>query len=554
MIVGAVQFALDMSANASLSGSTGIAPLACQKSPRNTTPAFCAVASACTRRNTSLHVSIVRLLTCKSLKTIQRSTLSCAGDSFDARSTLAGPVDVGVSLSTALIGAARTMRGSMGSFRARPTARAVPTTERARTFAFPPKATFETLARLNAPRASATSASTPATSRAHISPRVERCRATVLATVRRMLTLRAHGLDYSKPVPSRRRQRIARARASVRRASTSPTMPSTPHARVRVASEELRAEVDALRAYLEPAVEPRERLGDVASSAMTARRVDDRASTASTTRVRALERELARARQEREESEAFWKSTLERERTELRTLRESAEARARGAIEELREVLEDKLRLESACEALVAEMEADRERAAARRLADAAEQEAWDAATRFDETRTMHTALVGWIEGTSFSIRMRGIERRAIERRTREAMAAWRDAARWSKETREMRRRADARLLDRVLVHWSLSVEVRRSGDGSVLRRALSRWRRATRDGADRDVASTGEKAVAALARARGRRALHVAFLSWALRVSNARSARAFAMELLASERVEDDSALSRLKARRRGG
>lgn len=331
-------------------------------------------------------------------------------------------------------------------------------------------------------------------------------------------------------------------------------MSSTPHARVRVASEELRAEVDALRAHLEPVVEPRERLGDVASSAMTARRGDDRASTASTTRVRALERELARARQEREESEAFWKSTLERERTELRTLRESAEARARGAIEELREVLEDKLRLESACEALVAEMEADRERAAAKRLADAAEREAWDAATRFDETRTMHTALVGWIEGTSFSIRMRGIERRSIERHTREAMAAWRDAARWSKETREMRRRADARLLDRVLVHWSLSVEVRRSGDVSVLRRALARWRRATRESADRDVASTGEKAVAALARARGRRALHVAFLSWALRVSNARSARAFAMELLASERVADDSALSRLKARRRGG
>ena len=221
-------------------------------------------------------------------------------------------------------------------------------------------------------------------------------------------------------------------------------MSSTPHARVRVASEELRAEVDALRAHLEPVVEPR--IGDVASSAMTARRVDDRASTASTTRERALERELARARQEREESEAFWKSTLERERTELRTLRESAEARARGAIDELREVLEDKLRLESACEALVAEMEADRERAAAKRLADVAEGEAWDAATRFDETRTMHTALVGWIEGTSFSIRMRGVERRAHQRRTREAMAGWRDAARWSKETREMRRRADARV------------------------------------------------------------------------------------------------------------
>ena len=81
-------------------------------------------------------------------------------------------------------------------------------------------------------------------------------------------------------------------------------MSSTPHARVRVASEELRAEVDALRAHLEPVVEPR--IGDVASSAMTARRVDDRASTASTTRERALERELARARPEREESEAVW--------------------------------------------------------------------------------------------------------------------------------------------------------------------------------------------------------------------------------------------------------
>tara|TARA_B100000073_G_scaffold325822_1_gene309960 strand:- start:33 stop:761 length:729 start_codon:yes stop_codon:yes gene_type:complete len=222
MIVGAVQFALDMSANASLSGSTGIAPLACQKSPRNTTPAFCAVASAWTRRNTSLHVSIVRLLTCKSLKTIQRSTLSCAGDSFEARFTLAGPVDVGASFPTDLTGAARTMRGSMGSFRARPNARAVPTTERARTFAFPPKATFEAFARLNAPRESATSASTRAKSRKPISPRLERYRASVLTAARRMLTLRAHDLDYSSHSPtvvdaiaSRARTSVAASRASV---------------------------------------------------------------------------------------------------------------------------------------------------------------------------------------------------------------------------------------------------------------------------------------------------------------------------------------------------
>ena len=116
-----------------------------------------------------------------------------------------------------------------------------------------------------------------------------------------------------------------------------------------------------------------------------------------------------------------------------------------------------------------------------------------------------------------------------------------------------MRRRADARLLDRVLVHWALCVEVRRSGDGSILRRAFSRWWRATREGANRDVASAGEKAVVALARAHERRVLHIAFLSWGLQASNARSARAFAMELLASERIEGDSALCRLKARRRG-
>ena len=64
---------------------------------------------------------------------------------------------------------------------------------------------------------------------------------------------------------------------------------------------------------------------------------------------------------------------------------------------------------------------------------------------------------------------------------------------------------------------------------------------------------TNGEKAVVALARARERRVLHIAFLSWGLQASNARSARAFAMELLASERIEGDSALCRLKARRRG-
>jgi hypothetical protein len=110
----------------------------------------------------------------------------------------------------------------MGSFRARPNARAVPTTERARTFAFPPKATFEAFARLNAPRESATSASTRAKSRKLISPRLERYRASVLTAARRMLTLRAHDLDYSSHSPtvvdaiaSRARTSVAASRASV---------------------------------------------------------------------------------------------------------------------------------------------------------------------------------------------------------------------------------------------------------------------------------------------------------------------------------------------------
>ena len=109
----------------------------------------------------------------------------------------------------------------MGSFRARPNARAVPTTERARTFAFPPKATFEAFARLNAPRESATS-STRAKSRKLISPRLERYRASVLTAARRMLTLRAHDLDYSSHSPtvvdaiaSRARTSVAASRASV---------------------------------------------------------------------------------------------------------------------------------------------------------------------------------------------------------------------------------------------------------------------------------------------------------------------------------------------------
>ena len=165
----------------------------------------------------------------------------------------------------------------------------------------------------------------------------------------------------------------------------------------------------------------------------------------------------------------------------------------------------------------------------------------------------MHTALVGWIEGLVLALECEGSSvARISDARGRQWRGGEtrRDGRR--RRGRCVRRYADARLLDRVLVHWALCVEVRRSGDGSILRRAFSRWWRATREGANRDVASAGEKAVVALARARERRVLHIAFLSWGCK-RRTREARAFAMELLASERIEGDSALCRLKARRRG-
>ena len=92
---------LDINANASFNGSTGIAPRACQKSPKNNTPARVATASSCTFCNTSLHVSIVRLLTCKSLNTIQRSTASCAGDADANLSTTSTPLSALASASAA---------------------------------------------------------------------------------------------------------------------------------------------------------------------------------------------------------------------------------------------------------------------------------------------------------------------------------------------------------------------------------------------------------------------------------------------------------------------
>ena len=60
-----------------------------------------------------------------------------------------------------------------------------------------------------------TSASTRANSRKLISPRSERYRASVLTAARRMLTLRAHDLDYSSHSPTVVDAIASRARTSV---------------------------------------------------------------------------------------------------------------------------------------------------------------------------------------------------------------------------------------------------------------------------------------------------------------------------------------------------
>ena len=89
-----------------MSGSTGMAPRACQKSPRKTTPAERASASSWTARSTSIATGAVRRLTWRSLKTIQRFAAACAGPKWSSARTVrggAGTEGVPASRATALL-------------------------------------------------------------------------------------------------------------------------------------------------------------------------------------------------------------------------------------------------------------------------------------------------------------------------------------------------------------------------------------------------------------------------------------------------------------------
>ena len=68
---------LEISASASTSGSTGMAPRACQKSPRKMIPASRSSAVSCTALSTCMATGAVLRLTCRSLNTTHRLHSAC---------------------------------------------------------------------------------------------------------------------------------------------------------------------------------------------------------------------------------------------------------------------------------------------------------------------------------------------------------------------------------------------------------------------------------------------------------------------------------------------
>ena len=84
--------------------------------------------------------------------------------------------------------------------------------------------------------------------------------------------------------------------------------------------------------------------------------------------------------------------------------------------------------------------------------------------------------------------------------------------------------------------------------------RALMRWKsyRASDDGGSDDGATTREKCLALVDRARRRETARGAFAAWLVALANAKRARAVAGEI-ARDRADARASLARLKARRDG-
>ena len=271
-------------------------------------------------------------------------------------------------------------------------------------------------------------------------------------------------------------------------------------------------------------------------------------------RVRALERELALANEERERERELWISRCERQATELRALAASAESRARIASEDAEAAMLER-------DEILRELKALRSAAARRAMEDAEierERAALANAKRFADARTMRRALVRWIEGCVFNIAARDVIHKIDARRKRDALTEWRDAVAFERRLCETQARGNLRLAASVFRHWSLFVEVSRMCERARLARALARWKlydatdEVTSDEAE--TPSMREKYLALVYRVRRREIMRGAFTAWIVKLANAKSARAVAMEILRDrERGEVRSSLAKLKARRLG-
>ena len=273
-------------------------------------------------------------------------------------------------------------------------------------------------------------------------------------------------------------------------------------------------------------------------------------------RVDARERELRDVLAVRDETAA---RAREREATaavERDVVLASVNARARAAADERDEIYAHYCAMRRALEACEGELEE------LRRFKMECERDRRDnAAVRaFADAHILRRALVKWTTFVSFKIKLCDFVRATRERHQRNvlvrAFAAWRARATTRRFVLAAQRRVDERALQRILVHWSLAVEMSRTGEVALMRRVLLRWRDAVDaakcDAESRDQMFThfAERATLTFARARRRRAVANVFHAWLVATSHARRAKVVALELLANERR--DESVARLKAQQR--
>lgn len=290
--------------------------------------------------------------------------------------------------------------------------------------------------------------------------------------------------------------------------------------------------------------------------ALDAIRARDRRIRELEKRVDARERELGDVLAVRDETAA---RAREREATaavEREVVLASANARARAAEDDRDEIYAHYVAMRRALEASEGELEELR-----RFKMDCERDRRDDAAVRaFADARILRRALVKWTTFVSFKIKLCDFVRATRERHQRSvlvrAFAAWRARATTRRFVLAAQRRVDERALQRILVHWSLAVEMSRTGEVALMRRMLLRWRDAVDaakcDAESRDQMFThfAERATLTFARARRRRAVANVFHAWLVATSHARRAKVVALELLANERR--DESVARLKAQQR--